>query len=98
MDEMALAKEHQEILDLAKSNKHRIDEMKEELKELRNLANAITQMVGEQKSMREDLTEVKSDVKQLKEKPAKRWDGAVDKICTLVIAAVVAYMLGQIGL
>lgn len=98
MDEMALAKEHQEILDLAKSNKHRIDEMKEELKELRNLANAITQMVGEQKSMREDLTEVKTDVKQLKEKPAKRWDGAVDKICTLIIAAVVAWMLGQIGL
>lgn len=55
-------------------------------------------MVIEQKNMRNDLTEMKGDVKQIKEKPAKKWDAMVEKVLMLVIAGVVAWMLGQIGL
>lgn len=98
MDEVEIAKEHQLIWDLAKSNKKRIDGLEEEQKELRNLTNAVSQMVVEQKNMRDDLTEMKDDVKQIKEKPAKRWDSAIDKILTLIISGVVLYILAQLGL
>lgn len=98
MDSEEIAREHQQIFDLAKSNKKRIENLEEEQKELRNLTRAVGQMVVEQKNMREDLAEMKNDVKQIKEKPGRRWDNAADKICTLIIAAVVAWMLGQIGL
>ncbi len=98
MDEKEAARIHQEILDLAKSNQHRITELEAEQKELRNLTNAVALMATEQKNMRSDLSEMKADIKSIKEKPGKRWDNAVEKICTLVIAAVVAWMLGQIGL
>ena len=98
MDEIELAREYQEILDLAKSNKKRIDNLEEEQKELRNLTTAVSQMVIEQKNMRDDLVEMKNDVKQIKEKPGKRWDMIAEKVLTLVTAAVVAWMLGQIGL
>ena len=98
MDNEEFAREQQVVLDLARSNKKRIDKLEEEQKELRNLTKAVSRMVVEQKNMREDLVEMKGDVKQIKEKPAKRWEGAVDKVCTLIIAAVVAWMLGQIGL
>ena len=98
MDEIELAREYQEILDLAKSNKKRIDNLEEEQKELRNLTTAVSQMVIEQKNMRDDLAEMKNDVKQIKEKPGKRWDMIAEKVLTLVTAAVVAWMLGQIGL
>ena len=98
MDEKEAARIHQEILDLAKSNQHRITELEAEQKELRNLTNAVALMATEQKNMRSDLSEMKADIKSIKEKPSKRWDNAVEKICTLVIAAVVAWMLGQIGL
>ena len=98
MENEEIAREHQLIFDLAKSNKRRIDNLEEEQKELRNLTNAVSQMVIEQKNMRDDLAEMKNDVKQIREKPGKRWETAADKVLTLVIAAVVAWMLGQIGL
>ncbi len=98
MDEIEIAKEHQEILDLAKSNKKRIDNLEEEQKELRKLTTAVTEMVTEQKNMRGDISEMKGDIKEIKEKPAKKWDTTAEKVLTLIIAAVVAWMLGQIGL
>ena len=98
MDEKEAARIHQEILDLAKSNQHRIEDLENEQKELRNLTNAVALMAAEQKNMRTDLSEMKTDIKAIKEKPGKKWDNAVDKICTLIIAAVVAFMLAKIGL
>ncbi|MBQ7875620.1 MAG: hypothetical protein IJ306_10800 [Oscillospiraceae bacterium] len=98
MTEEEIVREHQMIWDLAKSNKHRIDELSEEQKELRNLTSAVSKMVTEQKNMRDDLAEMKGDIKQIKEKPAKRWDALVEKVLNLVTAAVVAYMLAKIGL
>ena len=98
MDEVEIAKEHQLIWDLAKSNKKRIDSLEEEQKELRNLTTAVSQMVIEQKNMRDDLVEMKADVKTIKEKPAKRWDSMAEKVLSLITAAVVAWMLAQIGL
>ena len=71
MDEIELAKEHQLIWDLAKSNKKRIDSLEEEQKELRNLTAAVSGMVAEQKNMRDDLSEMKTDLKEIKEKPGR---------------------------
>lgn len=98
MDNEEIAREHQMILDLAKSNKKRIDGLEEEQKELRALTSAVSQMVTEQKNMRDDLFEMKEDIKQIKEKPAKKWDNLAEKVLNLITAAVVAWMLGQIGI
>ena len=98
MDELEIAREHQQIWDLAKSNKRRIDNLEEEQKELRNLTAAVSSMVTEQKNMRDDLSEMKTDLKEIKEKPGKRWDMTADKVLTLVITAIVAFMLAKIGL
>ena len=98
MDSEEIAREHQLIYDLAKSNKRRIDGLEEEQKELRELTKAVSEMAVEQKKMRSDLAEMKDDVKQIKEKPAKRWDSMAEKVLNLITAAIVAWMLGQIGL
>ncbi len=98
MDNEDIAREHQLIYDLAKSNKKRIDNLEEEQKELRSLTQAVSRMAAEQKNMRDDLIEMKTDVKQIKEKPAKRWDSMAEKVLNLITAAVVAWMLAQIGL
>lgn len=97
MEGEEIAREHQLIFDLAKSNKRRIDNLEEEQKELRSLTQAVSQMVVEQKNMRDDLAEMKSDVKLIREKPAKRWDFVAEKVIGLITAAVVAWMLAQIG-
>lgn len=98
MDEVEIAKEHQLIWDLAKSNKKRIDGLEEEQKELRNLTAAVSGMVAEQKNMRDDLSEMKTDLKEIKEKPGRRWDSMVEKVLNLITAAIVAFMLAKIGL
>ncbi|MBR2042172.1 MAG: hypothetical protein IKL57_04020 [Oscillospiraceae bacterium] len=98
MDNEDIAREHQLIYDLAKSNKRRIDNLEEEQKELRSLTQAVSMMASEQKNMRDDLAEMKTDVKQIKEKPAKRWDFIAERVLGLITAAIVAWMLAQIGL
>ncbi len=98
MDNEEIARSIQANKDLSERNQARIVKLENEQREIRNLTQAVTQMVTEQKNMRDDLTEMKRDVKQIKEKPAKRWDAMAEKVLTLITAAVVAWMLGQIGL
>ena len=98
MDNEEIARQLQSNKDLSQRNQARIEKLETEQKELRDLTTAVNGMVIEQKNMRTDLTEMKNDVKQIKEKPAKRWDMMAEKILTLVIAAVVAWMLSKIGL
>ena len=46
----------------------------------------------------EKLDQLSGDVKELKAKPAKRWEGIVEKAIGLVVAAIVGYVLAQVGL
>ena len=48
--------------------------------------------------IKEDTEEIKEAVQEMKDKPAKRWDGIVEKAIWAVIAAVIAYMLARVGL
>ena len=98
MDNEEIARAIQANKDLSERNQARIVKLENEQKELRDLTTAVNGMVVEQKNMRHDLTEMKGDLKQIKEKPAKRWDSAVDKVFMIILAAIVTYMLAQIGL
>lgn len=48
--------------------------------------------------MDEKLDELTAAVKTLTDKPSKRWDGLVDKAIWAVCAAVIAFLLGRLGL
>jgi allophanate hydrolase subunit 1 len=98
MDNEEIVRRIQANKDLSERNMARIEKLEKGQEEFRDLVKAVNGMVVEQKNIRNDLTEMKSDVKQIKEKPAKKWDSAVDKVLTLIIGAVVLYMLAQIGL
>lgn len=98
MDNEEIVRRIQANKDLSERNMARIEKLEKGQEEFRELVKAVNGMVVEQKNIRNDLTEMKSDVKQIKEKPAKKWDSAVDKVLTLIIGAVVLYMLAQIGL
>ena len=97
MDNEEIVRRLQANKDLSERNQARIEKLEKGQEEFRDLVKAVNDMVVEQKNIRNDLTEMKSDVKQIKEKPAKRWDSAVDKILMIILAAVVTYMLSQVG-
>lgn len=81
-----------------KSNGHRIDKIKEQQEALNKLATSVALMTQEQKDIKEDILEVKKDVKSLASVPAKRWNDVVEKIVWLVIGGAVAALLAQAGL
>lgn len=49
-------------------------------------------------SIEEKLDDITVTVKALADKPAKRWDGMVEKAAWAVCAAVIAFLLAKIGL
>jgi len=48
--------------------------------------------------IKEDTKEIRSTVQTMKDKPAKRWEGLVEKALWAVCAAVIAFLLARVGL
>lgn len=82
----------------SKTNTDRLDHLEERQDNLDKLVSSVAAMANEQEHIKSDVTEIKSDVKMLTEKPGKRWDNIVDKVIWALLAALVTYFLTQIGL
>ena len=96
---------HEELIALthdneqsSKSNTHRIDKLEEQQKQLSDLVSAVAVLAERQNQIGDDVNSIKREIKVLAEKPAKRWDGVVDKIISAIIAAIMGYALARIGL
>ena len=74
------------------SKDHR--EMYDRIRQL-EIANAKTDTQYGQ--IMETLGALKSDIAELKTKPARRWDAVVDKILLGVIGAILVYIMTQVG-
>lgn len=87
-----------EVEERSKSNKHRIEEVEKRQDNLDELVSTVKVLALREENVEKDVKEIKSDVKNLTDKPGKRWDSLVDKIIWAVAGAVVAFMLSQMGL
>ena len=85
-----------EIEQRGKSNSHRLDKVEERQDNLDKLVSSVEVLATRQEPVETDVKEIKSDVKALTEKPAKRWDGIVDKLIWLLISGAVGYLAAQI--
>ena len=81
----------------SKSNAHRLDDVEKRQDNLDKLTTSVSLLAEREERMESDVKEIKSDVKTLAEKPAKRWESVVEKALLAVVAAVVAYFLGRMG-
>ena len=86
------------VAERSKSNSHRLDEAEKKLADYGEVVSSIKVLAQKQENMDGDIKEIKADVKSLTEKPAKRWDGVVDKVIGVIIGAVVGYILMKVGL
>ncbi len=91
----------------SKSNTHRIDDMDGKVDTLQRLTTAVEVMAAEQKNQGDTMKEIKTDVTALgnkvdaiEKKPAKRWDGMVEKffwgivgVLATAIGAGILYLL-----
>ncbi len=82
----------------ARSNSHRIGDLESRQEAITELALSVREMATEQNTMKDDIAEVKADVKSLTLKPGSKWDSLVDKAVWLVVGGLLSYFLTQIGL
>lgn len=81
-----------------RSNTHRIDDLEKRQDNLDELVSTVKVLAVREENVESNVKEIKSDVKELASKPAKRLDSVVDKIIMIIVAAVVGYILAHVGL
>jgi hypothetical protein len=86
------------VEDRASSNTKRLDDVEKRQDSLDELVSTVKVLAVREEAVENDVKEVKIDVKTLITKPAKRWDGLVDKIVWAICAAVIAFLLARLGL
>lgn len=88
----------QEISDRTKSNTRRIEKIEEHLEKQDELIKSVAVMAEKQSEMESSLGEIKTDIKQIKDKPSKRWDSIVEKVLLCIVAGLVGYIFIKLGL
>lgn len=86
------------VEDRCKSNSRRLGEVEKRQDSLDKLTTSVSLLAEREERVETDVKEIKSDVKTLAEKPAKRADSLLDKLLWGVVGAVLAFLLRQIGL
>lgn len=87
-----------EVEERSKSNSHRLDDLETRQDNLDKLVTTVNVLATKEENIENTVDEVRSDVKTLINKPAKRWDGLVDKIIMTIAAAIIGFILAKIGL
>ena len=85
-----------EAIDMAKSNKRRIEKLECESAVLHQLATSVAVMAEQMKGLNQNVTTLTSDLEKIKEKPAKRFDLIVTATITAVVGAIVGLVIGLI--
>lgn len=98
MDEVKIVERLTETEARSKSNQHQIEEVKQQLHDLSALTASVEKLASNQTHMDTDLKEIKADVKALADKPAKKWDGLMDKILWALLGGLIAYAMATLGL
>ena len=96
---MEVKMEHRmtEVEERAKSNTHRINELEKRQDKLDDLVGTVKVLAEQEKRVEGDVKEIKDDVKSIKDQPAKRWEAVVTQVITLIVAAVVGFILAKLG-
>ena len=81
----------------SKSNTKRIDDMEKRQDNLDELVGTVKVLAVREETVENTVKEIKADVKTLAEKPAKRWDGLVDKIVLTIVGILIGAILTRLG-
>ena len=76
----------------------RLDKQDKMIESVRMLATSVEKLAMKQDTMETKLGDLCTDVDEIKSKPAKRWEGMVEKAIFTVVGAFVAYVLAQLGI
>ena len=86
-----------EVEERSKSNTYRLAEVEKRQDNLDDLVSIVKVLAVREENVENDVKEIKSDVKSLTGKPAKRWDNLVNQVISILVAGVVGFILAKLG-
>lgn len=91
---MELTNEHRltVVEDRSLRNEGRIKELESEQATLRDLTTSVAVLAKQMESMTKSVDAMSDKVDQLETKPAKRWEGLVDKALAVLIGAFIGWL------
>ena len=98
MEAEQLAIKLQQTDDRSLRNEGRIKKLEAENDVLHQLATSVAVMAEQLQNMTKSMDNLSDKVDELEKKPGKRWDSISEKVIWAVVAAVVAFVLGRVGL
>ena len=87
-----------QVEERSERNEQRLNAMEKRQDDLDDLVGTVKLLALREENVEKDVKEIKADVKEWINKPAKRWDNLVSQVITLIVAAFVGFLLAQIGL
>ena len=82
----------------SKSNTRRLDKVEKWQADFGDLISTVKVLADREERVEKDVSEIKENVQEMKEKPGKRWDSVVDKVIFTIVGAVVTYLLVRLGI
>ncbi len=84
------------VTESVKSAHHRLDSLEKQVEEIRTLAASLEGTNRDVKHLRDDVREIKEDVKSVISRPARQWDKLVAAVLTAVGSALVGAAMAQL--
>lgn len=82
----------------SKSNSHRLEALEKQTEAVNHLATSMAVMAEKVESTGTKVDGLCEDVQEIKQKPGKRWETVVGQVISLLVAAVLGYVLARMGL
>ena len=97
---MELNHEHRitQVEDECKSNRRSIEQLEARTETMNALATNIELLANDLSNMSKAVEDLCKKITAIESKPAKRWEGIVDKAIMVTVGAVLALVFGKIGL
>lgn len=86
-----------EVEERSKSNTYRLAEVEKRQDNLDDLVSTVKVLAVREENVENDVKEIKSDVKSLTGKPAKRWDNLINQVISILVAGIVGFILAKFG-
>lgn len=89
MNEVEIAERLAALEQDKKAANHRLENLEKLTESVYSLAQSV-------KSMQEDLKNIMARVAKIEERPAKRWEGVISTIITVLISGIGGFILSKI--
>lgn len=87
-----------EVEQRSKSNTKRLDDMEKRQDNLDNIVYTVKIIADREERVESDVKEIKGDIRELKDKPTKRWETVITQIIVGVVALILGFIAGQLGI